>query len=309
MKPGSRHCFLLQWVVLCLAILLGLPGTAGATPLQNKPKQGTTAQHHLGKKPSKATQGSPLSQETRPATPDTTPTKPLKKPKPLSPAQIIQEDPLVPLDQLVVKQQVTLAPYVPLVQTIDVAVDYGRLAMNLWTPQERRYAGSLSILFSKNIQLSGTLGYSQLAPSSVSGNPSAYTVAGKYGSLGLAYFTKYDRDNNLYAGLRYSRSYFENSTVPTSAAEKVISKALTASWWELIIGSEHQLFNKLGLYAGFLLHLKGLGSFEPFAPATNYIVPGYGHSVKTAVPSITLYIQYKISLLEKQISFSEPLAR
>lgn len=309
MKPGSRYYFFPQGVVFCLAILLGLQGTAGAAPLKNKPKQGKTAQRHSGKKPSKATQGSPLPPETRPATPDTAPTKPLKKPKPLSPAQITQEDPLVPLDQLVVKQQVTLAPYVPLVQTIDVAVDYGRLAMNLWTPQERRYAGSLSILLRKNIQLSGALGYSQLAPASVSSNQSTYTVAGKYGSLGLAYFTKYDRYNNLYAGLRYSRSYFKNSTVPASATEKVISKALTASWWELILGSEHQLFNNLGLYAGFVLHLKGLGSFEPFAPATNYMVPGYGRSVKAAVPSITLYIQYKISLLEQQISFSAPLAR
>ena len=294
MKPVDRQCLFLPLVVLCLAILLGLQGSAGASPVEIEvPKN------------------NPPSPQTTPAMLDNAPPQPspLKKPKPLSPARLTEENPLVPLDQLVVKQQRLLAPYVPFVQTIDVAVDYGRLAMNLCTPKKHRYAGSLSILFRKNIQFSGTLGYSHLVPAFVYGNQSTYTVTGPYGSLGLAYFIKYSLYNNLYTGVRYGRSYFEISTVPTSATEKVIRKALTASWWELMLGSEHQLFESLNLYAGFTLHLKGLGNFEAFAPATNYMVPGYGRSVKAAVPSISLYIKYKISFLEKQISFREPVAR
>ena len=287
MKPVANRYSPHQWVMLCLAILLGLQGTARASPLESVPE---------------STQAFPA---TTPTTPDNTPpaAPSLKKPKLLPPARLTEEDPLVPLDQLVVKQQKLLAPYVPFVQHIDVAVDYGRLAMSLCIPKEHRYAGSLNILFRKNIQLSGTLGYSHLVPTAVYGNQNNYKVTGPYGSLGLAYFIKYSLYNNLYTGVCYGRSYFEISTVPTA-----ISKTLTAAWWELMLGSEHQLFDHLNLYAGFTLYLKGLGNFEAFVPATNYMVPGYGRSVQAVVPSISLYIKYKISFLEKQISFKEPLA-
>jgi hypothetical protein len=211
----------------------------------------------------------------------------------------------VRLSALVVKQHITKDPYVPLVHTLGVAVDYGRLglAMNLFTPKARRYAGSLSILFRKNIQLSGTLGYQKLAQERSMGNKNSYIVAGYYGNVGVDYFVFYNPRDNLYTGLRYGRSSFKNSTMPASSAEQVISKDLTASWWELAIDSEHQLFNNSEFYAGFVIYLKGLGRFEAFEPAANYVVPGYGRSVQNIVPSLTSYIEYQISFLKNKITF------
>lgn len=326
MQLSARRSFFPQWLGLSLVMLLGLYGLAQAAPLEKRAlkdeqdtastppaptkeektsenKQDTTNPKSTAQNEDKTPENDEEAASTE-KTPDTeeeseSPKKPrLRKPKPLEPVKMAQEDPLAPLDKLIVKQQILLAPYVPLVQTIDIALDYRRLAMNLWNPQERRYVGSLSILWRKNIQLSGTWGYNQLRPSLAWGNSEAYTVKGQYGSLGLAYFIKEER-YNLYAGIHHGRSYFTNSTTS-------ISKDLTASWWELIIGSEQRIFRNSGIYAGLMFHLKGFGSFESFEPATNYEVPGYGRSVSLVAPSISLYIKYQISFLEKQISFSAP---
>ena len=325
MKPGAKHGFLAKFLVLCLAALLGMQGATGATASRNKQEKRKTTKYNSKRKPNKTKKGKKLPQTTKRKTtkynskrkpnktkkgkklPQTTkpstPSKPLKKPRTLSPARLTQEDPLVPLDLLVVKQQGTLAPYVPLVQAIDLAVDYGRLAMNLWTPKERRYVGSLSILFRKNVQLSGTLGYNRLPATPDSSN----TVEGVHGCLGLAYFIKYDRYSNLYTGVRYGIGYFKHSVKPTPKATS--NQSSRAAWWELVLGSEQQLLHNWGLYAGFILHLKGLKHFETFAPATNHTIPGYGWSVQKVAPSITLYIKYTISFLAKKISFNESLTR
>jgi Domain of unknown function (DUF6048) len=294
MQLGARHLFFSRLVLLCLAMLLGVHATAWATTLGKKSQGERIAQYPTRNHSSKIQQNNHPPHKTTPATPDT---------KGLKSATTTEEDPLVRLDALVVQQHITQAPYVPVVQTIGVAVDYGRLAMNLFTKEARRYTGSISILFRKNMQLSGTLGYQKLAQERVLSNQSGYTVAGYYGSIGLDYFAVYNLCNNLYAGLRYSRSGFKNSTTPASPTEQIINKNLTASWWELVIGSEHQLFYNFGLYAGLVVHLKGLGHFEQFTPATNYVIPGYGRNVQPVVPALTLYVKYQISFLEKQITF------
>ncbi len=306
MQLGSKHFFFSRLVLLCLAMLLGVHAAAWATPLGKKNPREKTTQYPTRKYSSKIQKNNHPLQKTTPATTDTKDPKPspLKKPTLLKPATRIQEDPLVRLDTLVVKQHITQAPYVPWVQTIGVAVDYGRLTMIFFTKKAHRYAGSLSILFRKNIQLSGILGYQKLVQERSMGNSSGYTVAGYYGNIGLDYFVFYNPRNNLYAGLRYGRSRCKNSTTPASPAEQVINKNLSASWWELVIGSEHQLFSSLGLYAGLIVHFRGLGNFEKFEPATNYIVPGYGRSVQNISPSLTLYIKYQISFLEKKITFN-----
>ena len=330
MKPSVRHRFFSQWLVWGLVMLLELHGFAQATPSEKVGPEREQSNISTQPAPNKEEKTSENNQDTtsikstaqnEEKTPkkdeeDTTldeeeengpPKKPrLRKPKPLEHIKFVQEDPLAPLDKLIVKQQVSLAPYVPLVQTIDGAIDYDKIAWTLWKRKERSFAGNVSILWRKNIQLLGTLGYSQLRPALVKGNIEAYTVQGQYGAVSLAYFTKYDPYNNLYVGLRYGRSYFKNSTLPTSEVRQVISKDLTASWWELVIGSEQQLFRNSGMYAGLMFHLKSFGSFEPFEPASNYVVPGYGRSVSSVVRSISLYIKYQLSFLEKQISFSAP---
>lgn len=291
-------------------MLLAANGAAWAAPLGKKTQRGKTTRYHAKKRGSRKHAGKTKKdkrppQKKNPTTPDTKAPQPptLKKPKPLEPAKITPEDPWVRLDTLVIRQHIAQAPYVPFIQTMGVAVDYGRLAMNLFAKGTRRYAGSLSILFRKNIQLSGTLGYQKLTQACSLGNKSGYTVVGYYGNVGLDYFVFYNPRNNLYIGLRHGKSRFQHSTTPTLPAEQIISKVSTASWWELSIGSEHQLFSNFCLYVGIIGHLKGWGRFERFEPATNHVVPGYGRNVQNVVPSITLYVKYQISFLKKQLTF------
>ncbi len=304
MKLSLRHFFYPKVGGLLLVALLGLQRAAWSITPGSKPPA-KTAKLSSKKSANKAAKSKQIPEKEAAAIADSKPPQasPIKKPKPLKPAQITQDDPLIPLDQVVVQQHIARAPYVPFVQTIGVSIDYGKLAMNLWTPKERRHAVSLITLFRSNIQLSATFGYNQLTPQPTAGNRSKYTVKGKYGCLGLDHFAKYDPHNNLYTGLRYGKSWFTCHIQSDSSAEKVVSQDLTAFWWELVVGSEHQLFKNFGLYAGLTLRLKSLGNFGSFEPATNYVVPGYGRSVTTLVPSATLYVKYEISFLKKQISF------
>lgn len=237
-------------------------------------------------------------------TSDTTSTPLLPKPRPLKPIKAATNDPLSPLDQLVIKQYTLIPPYVPFVQEIAVGLDYGRLIMNAFTKTERGYEGSLGILFRKNIQLSGDLGYKKLTPKHSSSNKSKYEVEGLYGRIGLDYLTRYSARDNLYAGLRYGRGHFTNCTRPDDMGTKVINKDLTASWFELVVGSETQLFEKLGLYAGLALRLGRLYDFKEFKPANNYVIPGYGRTTNKLMITLNLYIQYKLSFLDRQINFN-----
>lgn len=282
-------------------MLLGAHAVAWATTLGKNTQEGKIGPYPARDHASKMPNNSPPLQEIPSVTPDTKGPNPapLQNPTRLMPTATTEKDTLVHLDTRSVKRHIMQKPYVPWVQTIGMSIDYGRLAMNLFTKEARRYAGSLSTLFRKNIQLSCTLGHQNLAQDRSMGNKSGYTTAGYYGTIGLDYFVFYNPRNNLYAGLCYGRSSFKNSTKPASPAEQAINKTLTASWWALIIGSEHQLFSRFGLYAGFVVHLKGLSRFEAFEPATNYVIPGYGRSVQNVAPSLTLYIKYQISFLKK----------
>lgn len=305
MKPGAGYFSFFRLILLCLSILLGIHGTAWTATMSKKTQRRPSRITYQPKKSSRTSR-------PRKKIKTTTPQKKISPPLPTTEApqpaptrrpkllKIIQPDPWTRLDALVIPQHIAQAPYVPLVQTIGVAADYGRLAMNLWTQQERRYAGSLHIVFRKNIQLSATWGSQKLVKKCELGNKSGYTAAGHYGRIGLDYFVFYKPRYNLYAGLCHGRSYFKNCTTPEN--EHNISNDLAASWWELNIGSEQQLFRDFGLYAGLIFHLRGWGSFAPFEPAINYVVPGYGRCVQKVVPALTLYIKYTVSFLKKKIT-------
>ncbi len=172
MQPSSRYFFFSRVVLLCLAMLLGVHTAAWATVLGKKKRKEKTAQYPTRKYASKIQKNNLPLQIITPATPDAKGPNPypLKKPTLLEPAAITEENPLVHLDTLIVKQHITQAPYVPLVQTIGVAVDYGKPSMYLFTKylftqEAHRYAGSLCILFRKNIQLVRHIGVSKTCSS------------------------------------------------------------------------------------------------------------------------------------------------
>jgi hypothetical protein len=184
------------------------------------------------------------------------------------------------------------------------------LATNLWQAirklknkniqQEHQYEGILGLLFRKNIQLSSNLGYAHLHPSHTSDNQHRYEVKGLYGRIGLDYLIRYGVADHLYLGFRYGRSYFTNTTKP----EPYVSKSLTASWLELVMGAETQLWKDHGLYAGLILHLRTLVHHGHFEPANNYVIPGYGRTKNKPSVGLSLYIQYNLSFLNRLITFN-----
>ena len=302
MKSGSKIFYPLISVFLCLAMPSAVHGITLATSLENDISKSNASSHQEKKQvneikatnyPLSKTALTPLDNQFF-----------LKKPKVLEPTSITTKDPWVHLDTLVVRQSIAQSPHVPWIQNIGIGIDYGRLAMNLFTPKAINGALDVSILFRKNIQLSIKLGRQKLSQARSMGNKEDYTVVGNYGNAGLDYLFFYNSRNNLYTGLRYGISKFRHNIASTLSTKQSTNNNSIASWCELVIGSERQLFVNLGLYAGFVVHLKGLGNFKKFTSTPNYVVPGYGRNVQNIVPAITLYIKYQVSFLKNQIVFN-----
>lgn len=238
----------------------------------------------------------------------------LTKPQPLKPLLLANPDPLQPLDQLVTKQSVHMLPYVPFVQEISIGIESVSLLKNTWnflknikkheTNRPYEYAGNLNVLFRKNIQFSAGFGYVKLYPDQLKTNKNAYSINGFYGSIGLDYLSRYSITDNLFIGLHCSRAYFTNQTLPIQADEQAIHKNLTASWFEIVLGSETRLLDKLNIYGGCTLRIGWLYDFEVFEPAEKYIVPGYGSNANKFSPSLNLYILYKLSFIERMIKLT-----
>jgi hypothetical protein len=235
----------------------------------------------------------------------------LTKPQLLKPLPLANPDPLQPLDHLVTKQSIHMLPYVPFIQEISIGIEGVSLLKNTWnilrsikkheTNRPYEYAGNLGILFRKNIQLAVDLGYVKLYPEQLKINKSAYSTNGFYTSIGLDYLNRYSITDNIYIGLHYSKAYFTNHTLPDKSNEPVLSKELTASWFEIVLGSETRLLDKLNIYGGCTLRIGWLYNFEVFEPAEKYIIPGYGNNANKFSPSLNLYILYRISFIERMI--------
>lgn len=229
-----------------------------------------------------------------------------KKPLLLAPIESAPKPLPSALDELIVNQYMSLSPHVPLVQSIQLAIDYNQFAWSLWKTYRQRqmhqYVSSLHILLRNNIQIFGKLGHDQLYPTPVTINgekQQQYSIRGYYGSGGIRYVTKYNLQSNIYVGMSHARSYFRHSA---------IAHNLKATWWEINFGAEQALFFSWA-YAGFMIHLKGLGNFEKLATDNNYVIPGYGRNVNRIVPDISFYIKFQLSFLEKQLSFGVPRQR
>jgi hypothetical protein len=216
------------------------------------------------------------------------------------------------LDALFTKQTVKMDPFIPFIQEITIGIEQISLAKNLWYGVKKlkkkdvdlsyEWAGTIGILCKGNIQLVGNMGYVALYPPTLKSNTHAYRTKGFYGGLGVGYVSHYNDTNNLYAGLHYNRAHFTNHTLPTNT--QVISKNLTASWFEVVIGAESRLFEKLALYGGCTLHMGWLYNFAPFNEAKNYVIPGYGLNANKWNLGLNFYILYKFSFIERVIKLT-----
>jgi hypothetical protein len=236
---------------------------------------------------------------------------PLTKPQPLKPLPLANPDLLQALDQLVTKQTVHMLPYIPFIQEISIGMESVSILKTTWhllknikehkTNRPYAYAGSLNVLFRKNIQVCSGLGYVKLYPDKLEANTSAYSTSGFYASIGLDYLSRYSLTDNVYIGLNYNRAYFTNHALPQQNDEPVVSKHLTASWFELVLGFETCLLSKANIYGGCTVGIGWLYDFDVFEPAKNYVIPGYGSNANKFSPSLNLYILYKISFMERMI--------
>jgi len=115
--------------------------------------------------------------------------------------------------------------------------------------------------------------------------------SGSYIRIGIdynAYDNWYGMQNQIYAGIRYGFSTFDqtlnNYRVFTSSSffpnevinNKIESKTLTSSWVELVLGLKVELFGNL--YLGANVSLRGTVSEKKPELFDNLFIPGYGRT-------------------------------
>jgi hypothetical protein len=190
---------------------------------------------------------------------------------------------------------------------VELAIDYGKI-LTLWTEFESKYEAGINMRFYERFVLATEFGYSELNPLKAYDNALFYTVKGAYGRLGLDYYTSYDPSSFYYAGFRYGQSFFEDeglflidSEYWEDYQEGFGSTDITASWFEIILGTE--TFLKMGknqtedpkskLLIGWKFRLRFLMDFENREEPRIYSIPGYGRTFDNVVPGVNFYIKYR----------------
>lgn len=213
-------------------------------------------------------------------------------------ATTVQEEPQIEEDSVIIKK---------FLSGVELVVDYGKI-LTLWTKFESKYEAGVNIRFFEKIVLAGEFGYSELNPLKAYDNALYYTVKGSYGRIGLDYYTAYDPKSFYYAGFRYGTSMFEDEGVFLIDSEYwedyeegFGSTDITASWFELILGTETYL--NIGrkksddkpskLLLGWKFRFRILGDFTNREAPTIYSIPGYGRTFDKTVPALNLYVKYR----------------
>ena len=191
---------------------------------------------------------------------------------------------------------------------MELALDYGKL-LTLWTSFESKYEAGINLRFYERIVLAGEFGYAELNPLKAYDNALYYTVRGSYARAGLDYYTSYDAKSFYYAGVRYGLSMFEDegkflidSDYWEDYEEGFGSKDITASWFEVLVGTETylKLRQKEGsgpkskLLLGWKFRLRFLMDFENREDPRIYSIPGYGRTFDDIVPVLNFYIKYRL---------------
>lgn len=304
-------------ITLCSGLLTGFQvlSNAATSPKYIAPssEQPVNDRPLLPKQPT-STLASNTIPDQPPAQPPTDRPLLLTKPQPLPALPPAHTDLSTALDALVTKQLVKMTPYIPLIQEISIGIEQISLAKNMWAGLKKltkkdadlpyEWTGTVGILWKGNIKLVGNLGYVSLYPPRLESNKNTYRTEGFYGGFGIGYVSHYNNTNDLYAGFHYNNAHFMNNTLPTKADTQVISKSLTASWFQVIIAAESRLLEKVALYGGCAFQMGGLYNSEPFNQAKNHIIPGYGLNANKWNVGLNLYILYKFSFIERMIKLT-----
>ncbi|MBL3655576.1 DUF6048 family protein [Fulvivirga sediminis] len=178
-----------------------------------------------------------------------------------------------------------------------VFIDYGKI-ITLATDYETKYEGGIAFQMTNKFVLVGHIGQAELNPANAIKNGD-YTAKGQYFKAGINYLLPLDNFNYFYVGGRYgmatydeSGSYEVSSTLWPSVTESFDRSALSATWGEVLVGTERKLTDYVIVGATFALRF--MIEKETFEPVDTYSIPGYGRGFDNTVPAVNLYL--KLSL-------------
>ena len=177
-----------------------------------------------------------------------------------------------------------------------ISVDYGKLA-TIASEFESKLEASIGFQLSNRISPILQAGYAVLNPANAFEN-GIYESSGYYVKLGVNYLMPLDNTNTIYAGLRYGFSSFEDegsyqiaSDIFDTYTVNFGEKDQTATWFELVMGSEKKLRME-NLYLGGQLSMRFINTRDKFSPVDSYAIPGYGRTFDESIPAVNLYIKY-----------------
>ena len=190
-------------------------------------------------------------------------------------------------------------PLVKLRSGLEVSIDYLKLGTFL-VDFETKYEVSAGLLFRNKIRLAGDYGYGQIKPRRAIKN-GEYISEGNYFRVGADWVGSIDLKNNIYLGFRYAKSTFEDRSTFTIESDlwdvfkgNSIRENLEADWYEIVIGSENNIWNNL--FLGWIFRFRIMNEYTSFEDFDVYTIPGYGRPINNTIPAVNLYIKYLLAI-------------
>ncbi|UII24629.1 DUF6048 family protein [Fulvivirga maritima] len=178
-----------------------------------------------------------------------------------------------------------------------IFIDYGKI-ITLATDYETKYEGGIAFQMKNKFVLIGHIGQAELNPANAIKNGD-YTAKGQFFKAGINYLLPLDNFNYFYVGGRYgmatydeSGSYEVSSTLWPNITESFDRQDLSATWGEVLVGTERKLTDYVIVGATFAMRF--MIEKETFEPVDTYSIPGYGRGFDSSVPAVNLYL--KLSL-------------
>lgn len=188
-------------------------------------------------------------------------------------------------------------PAIPLISSVSVITDYGKLFGQLLNTESKHEYGVL-LEFKNKWVVAGEFGLAKLNPDGGYQNTN-YESEGHYFRAGLGYKWDMSPKNNMYLTMRYAQASFsDNGVLDITSASGIYDnisegferKDLSARWYEAVLSSESRLGK--GLYAGFHLRFRVMDKYDEQQPIDVYTIPGYGRSFDNTIPALNLYLKY-----------------
>ncbi len=177
-------------------------------------------------------------------------------------------------------------------------LDYGKVTLYA-TSFESKLEGALTWRFGKVAPIIAG-GYSELNPEQAIKN-GEFIIEGWYIRGGLEYYMSLNRKNRFIVGGRYgyasfseNGSYLITSDLWPDETGSFEREGLTATWAELVLGSEMTL-GESRFMAGGYFSLRVLINREEFEPVDSYAIPGYGRTIDKTIPALQLYIKFSLA--------------